>query len=161
MKKTFKGPKVAVRRRGKKWEHENKRYGTLHEACIVQSVKQLGQGLDIPGFSFLQQQEMFLFCKVSIPALGSTQPLIQLVTGFLHRWVKRMKCEAHHSPSSNVDVENAWGCSFTPPQTSAACTGTLFRAPAEGTCEVRRRIFGVTGKWLSRQELRLLCYNII
>jgi len=68
-----------------------------------------------------------------------------------------MKCEGHHSPSSSVDVKNAWACTFTPPQTSAACTGTLFRAPAEGTCEVRGLIFGRTGKWLSRQELRLSC----
>ena len=68
-----------------------------------------------------------------------------------------MKCEGHHSPSSSVDVKNAWACTFTPPQTSAACTQTLFRAPAEGTCEVRSRIFGGTGKWLSPQELRLSC----
>ena len=47
-----------------------------------------------------------------------------------------MKCEADHSPSSSADVKKEWSCTFTPPQAFVACLGTLYRAPAEGTCEV-------------------------
>jgi hypothetical protein len=45
---------------------------------------------------------------VSSPALGPTQPPIQLVSGALSLEVKRPGREAEHSPPSNAEVNNAW-----------------------------------------------------
>ena len=90
-----------------------------------------------------------------MPVLGSTQHLVQVVSSPVSK-----ECEVWGwklSLSSSADVKNEWICTFTPPQNFVAWTGTLFRAPVEGTCEVRSCIFGRTRKWRSRQELRLLC----
>ena len=69
---------------------------------------------------------MYFFCKASIPALGSTQSLIYLVTGFLDWWVKCGKREADHSPQSSEDIKHEWFCTFTPPQVFITCIRTLY-----------------------------------
>jgi len=51
----------------------------------------------------------------SRPALGSTQPPIQWVTGTLTVGLKGTEREADHSPPSSVEVNNAWRYTSTPP----------------------------------------------
>jgi hypothetical protein len=46
----------------------------------------------------------------SRPAVGSTQPPIQWVTG-----LKRQGREADHSPSASADVKKMWIYASTPP----------------------------------------------
>jgi hypothetical protein len=46
-----------------------------------------------------------LFATASRPALGSTQPRIQSVPGALYLVVKRLGCEADHSPPSGAEVK--------------------------------------------------------
>jgi hypothetical protein len=48
---------------------------------------------------------IILFTTASRPALGPTQPPIQLVQGTLSLGVKRPKREADHSPSSSAEVK--------------------------------------------------------
>jgi len=47
----------------------------------------------------------FLFATSSRPALGTTQPPIQLVSGALTPGL-----EADHQPPSSADVKNEWSC---------------------------------------------------
>lgn len=44
------------------------------------------------------------------PALGSTQPSVQLAPGTLSSAVKRLGCEADCSPPSGVEIKNMWSC---------------------------------------------------
>jgi hypothetical protein len=57
---------------------------------------------------------IFLFTTPSRTALGHTQPPIQWVPGDLSLGVKRRGREAHHSPQSNAEVQNAWSYTSTP-----------------------------------------------
>jgi hypothetical protein len=43
---------------------------------------------------------------MSIPALGTTQPQIQWITGVVTPEIKRQELEADHSPSFSADVKN-------------------------------------------------------
>jgi hypothetical protein len=49
---------------------------------------------------------MFLFSKMSRPALGPTQPHIQWVTKSVYPGVKRPAREADHSPPPTGEVKN-------------------------------------------------------
>jgi len=55
-------------------------------------------------FGSQQGQEILLFYKVSIPALGFTCPFPQVTT---------IGCDVYHSHSSSAEVKNAWGCTST------------------------------------------------
>jgi hypothetical protein len=57
----------------------------------------------------------FLFSTVSRPALGSTQPPIQLVPGALSHRVKRQGRETDHSPAANAEVKKMPIYTHTPP----------------------------------------------
>jgi hypothetical protein len=57
----------------------------------------------------------FLFSTSSRPALGSTQPPIQLVPGALSLGVKRSGRETDHSPPANVEFEKMWIYTSTVP----------------------------------------------
>jgi hypothetical protein len=50
---------------------------------------------------------IFLFTTASRPALGPTQPPIQLVPGVLFLEVKRQGREADHSPPSSAEVKES------------------------------------------------------
>jgi hypothetical protein len=50
----------------------------------------------------------FLSSTSSRPALGPTQPHIQLVPGALSPGVKRPGREADHSPPTSAEVKNTW-----------------------------------------------------
>jgi hypothetical protein len=51
---------------------------------------------------------IFLFSTSSRPALRSTQPHIQCVTGALSPGVKRPGREIGHSPPASADVKKIW-----------------------------------------------------
>jgi hypothetical protein len=57
----------------------------------------------------------FLFFKSCRPALGSTQPPIQLVTAALSPEIKRPGREADHSLSTSAEVKKMWIYKSTPP----------------------------------------------
>jgi hypothetical protein len=50
----------------------------------------------------------FLFSMSSGPALGSTEPSIQRVSGALSPGVKRPVREADHSPPTSAEVKKMW-----------------------------------------------------
>jgi hypothetical protein len=52
---------------------------------------------------------------LSRPALGSTQPPIQWVTGGSFPGVKRPGREADHSPPTSAEVKKMWIYTSTPP----------------------------------------------
>jgi hypothetical protein len=56
----------------------------------------------------------FFFATASRPALGPTQPRMQLVRKTLSRGVKQPGREADHPPLSGIEVKNAWSYTFTP-----------------------------------------------
>jgi hypothetical protein len=75
----------------------------------------LGYVLNDRGFQSLQGLGIFLFITSSRPALWSTQPPIQWVTGALSLGIKRPGREADHSPPSSSEVKNSWNYTSTPP----------------------------------------------
>jgi hypothetical protein len=62
----------------------------------------------------------FLFSTSSRPALGSTQPPIQRVSGALSPGVKRPGREAGHSPPASAEVKKMWIYTSTAPYTFMA-----------------------------------------
>jgi hypothetical protein len=66
-----------------------------------------GHGLDDRGVGVLSpgRGKNFLFSRSSRPALGPTQPPIQRVLGTLSPGVKRLGCEADHSPPASAEVK--------------------------------------------------------
>jgi len=58
-------------------------------------------------FDSPEGQEIF-FSRVSRPAMGPTQPSIQLVSGALFREVKRLASEACDSPPFSAEVMNVF-----------------------------------------------------
>jgi hypothetical protein len=52
--------------------------------------------------------KIFLLSKSSRPALASTQPLIQWVSGALSPGVKQLGREVDHSPPASAKVKNMW-----------------------------------------------------
>jgi hypothetical protein len=75
----------------------------------------LGYGLDDRRFESRQGLGIFLFTTASRPALGPTEPPIQLVAGVLSLWVKQVGLKADYSHPSSAEVKNAWRYTFTPP----------------------------------------------
>jgi hypothetical protein len=72
-------------------------------------------GLHDRGFECRKGLGISLFTTAPWPALGLTQPPIQWVPANLSLGVKRPGREAHHSPPSSAEVENAWSSTSTPP----------------------------------------------
>jgi hypothetical protein len=66
------------------------------------------------GFESRQRPGIFFFTTASRPALGPTQPPVQLVPGALSLGVKRPGREHDHSPPSSAEVKNAWSYTSTP-----------------------------------------------
>ena len=61
-----------------------------------------------------QGQGVFIFSKISRPALGSTQPPIQSVPGTVPTG-KQSGLHVDHLPSYSTEVKNEWIYSSTPP----------------------------------------------
>jgi len=64
---------------------------------------------------------IFFLATGSRPALGPTQPPIQLVPGALSVAVKRPGRETDRSPPSSAEVMNAWSYTSTPNTSSWRC----------------------------------------
>jgi hypothetical protein len=75
-------------------------------------------GLDDRASIHSRGRHFFLLATASKPALGSTHPPIQWVTGALTPAVKRPGPETAHSPPSSAEV-NAWNCISTSTDTSS------------------------------------------
>jgi len=58
---------------------------------------------------------IFLVTTASRPALGPTQPPIQLVLGALSLGVKQSGHETDHSPPYSTEFQNAWSYITIPP----------------------------------------------
>jgi hypothetical protein len=85
-------------------------------ASIASSYELDGRG-SIPGSG----KRFFFYSTPSRPALGPTQPPIQLVSG-----VKRSGLEANHLPRSSVEIKN--GGAMPPlPHTSSWRSAELFK----------------------------------
>jgi hypothetical protein len=65
----------------------------------------------------------------SRPALGPTQPPIQLIPAAVSLGVKRLGREADHSPPSSTEVKNAWSYTSTLP---IRLHGVMLRKKAQG-----------------------------
>jgi hypothetical protein len=78
----------------------------------------LGYGLDDRG-SIPAGLGILLSTTAFKPALGPTQPPIQLVPGALSLEVKRPGCEADHSPPSSAEVKECVELYFHTPNTSS------------------------------------------
>ena len=61
-----------------------------------------------------KKQEIFLFSKVSTPAMRPTPLHIQWVPGVVFSRIWQLGCEADHSPPSNAKVKNGWSYTTTP-----------------------------------------------
>jgi hypothetical protein len=59
--------------------------------------------------------KQFLFSTSPKPALGPTQPPIQLVSGALSPGIKRPGREADRSPLTSAEVKKMWVYTSTPP----------------------------------------------
>jgi len=57
--------------------------------------------------------ELFVFATAYRPALGSTQPPIQWLTGALTPGAKRPLYESDHSPTPSAAVMNTWSYTST------------------------------------------------
>jgi hypothetical protein len=71
----------------------------------------------------------FSFSKTSRPALGLSQPPVQLVSGVLIVGVKQLGYEVDHSPPSSAEVKNEWSCTSVPPYAFMACRGNTLPVP--------------------------------
>jgi hypothetical protein len=69
-----------------------------------------GVGVPSPG-----RVKNFVFSTSSTPALRSTQPPIQWVSGAPSSGVKRQGREADHSPAASAEVKKRWIYTSTPP----------------------------------------------
>jgi hypothetical protein len=76
--------------------------------------KRLCYVLESPGFKSRQEQEIFLFSKLSRLALGATPLSVQKVLGFYVVGVKHRGRESCHSLPSSAEVKNEWSCTSTP-----------------------------------------------
>jgi hypothetical protein len=66
------------------------------------------------GYSGPCRGKIFLLFTSSRPALGPTNPTIQLVPGALSPGVKRQRHEVDHLPPTSAVVKNTWICISTP-----------------------------------------------
>jgi len=76
-------------------------------------------------------QQIYLFSKSSISALGPSQPPIHGVPGVLSeeeggegQWGRTVKLTTHLHPAPSF--KDQWNCISTPPYAFAACIGTAF-----------------------------------
>jgi hypothetical protein len=74
----------------------------------------MGWTIGVLGFDSRRRLGIFLFTTASRTALGPTQPPIHWLSGALSLGVKRLGCEADHSPPSSAYVKNAWSYTSTP-----------------------------------------------
>jgi hypothetical protein len=83
----------------------------------AQSVKRWATGwtIGVLGFDPRRGLGIFLFTTASRTVLVPAQLPIQWIPGVLSLVVKRPGREADHSPSSCVEVKNAWRYTLTPP----------------------------------------------
>jgi hypothetical protein len=72
-----------------------------------------------PGFDFRQEQETFTLSITPTTSLGLTQPPIQWILGCFPG-VKRLWCEADHSPPSSAELQKG-KVIYTPPYVFMAC----------------------------------------
>jgi hypothetical protein len=77
----------------------NNKISTFHIGIVM------GYGLDGRGL-IPTRGKIFLLSIATRPALGPSQPSIQLVLGVLSLRVKWQGHEADHSPPSNTEVKN-------------------------------------------------------
>ena len=71
------------------------------------------------------RDKLFLSSKVSVPALGHTQPAIQwLPASFFGSKADGEVRQSPPSASSIADVKNEWSYTSSPLYTFLACTGT-------------------------------------
>jgi hypothetical protein len=75
-------------------------------------------------FRILGRQEIFLFSKPFIPALGPTQPPLQWLQGTLFREVKSPRCGANHSPRLVPRLRMSGTVPPLPQYPFMVCTGT-------------------------------------
>jgi hypothetical protein len=74
-----------------------------------------GYGLDDRGIGVRVTVGSRIFSTSSRPAQGPTQPPIQWVPGALFPGVKRLGCEADHSPPASAKVKKMRIYTSTPP----------------------------------------------
>jgi hypothetical protein len=67
----------------------------------------MGLMIEESEFESRQEQEIFLFSKLSALALEPTWPDIQCMQGALSSWVKYSGHEVDFLPSSSAEVRNA------------------------------------------------------
>ena len=79
-------------------------------------------------FPSRQGQDIFLFSNASLPALGSTESLIQCVMESLSPVLKRPSHGAEHSPISSAEGQNEWS-SISTPHVFMAYIGTHLPLP--------------------------------
>jgi hypothetical protein len=89
----------------------------LHPTFLRYTAISIG----VLGFDSRRRLGIFLFTTASRSALGPTQPPIQWVPGTLSLGVKRPGREAHHSPPSSAEVNNAWCYNPLPQYIMAWC----------------------------------------
>jgi hypothetical protein len=85
---------------------------TLCRHLAQLTTKNGGWTIGVLGFDSRQGLGIFLFDTASRPALGPTQPPIQLVRGALSLRVKRPGHITEHSPPSSAEVKE---CGAIPP----------------------------------------------
>jgi hypothetical protein len=72
-------------------------------------------GLDDRRFESRQGLGIFLFTTACRPALEPTKRPNQRVPGAFSLGLKRLGCEADHSPPFGAEVKNVWSYTSTPP----------------------------------------------
>jgi hypothetical protein len=79
----------------------------LQQHCVNKNSenKVTGTIVVLTLYNYIILVQNFLLFTSSRPALGSTQPRIQWVPGFLFLGVKRPGREADHSPPTNTEVK--------------------------------------------------------
>jgi hypothetical protein len=86
---------------------------TIQRDGVVSMVT--GYGLDLQGVGVRVPLGSRIFSTSFRPAVGSTQPLIQWVSGAIYLGVKRSGREADHSPPTSAKVKKIWIYTSTPP----------------------------------------------
>jgi hypothetical protein len=98
--------------------HRREAWKQLFITCLSQSLKIAHSIINIrgwPGLDSRQEQNIFLLASVYRPALGPTQPPIQLVPGALSPVVKRPGRQTDHSPPSSAEAKKEWSYDSTSP----------------------------------------------
>jgi len=75
--------------------------------------------MENPGLESRYRQHIFLFCKISTPALRKTPPTIHECQGSFPE-VKQLRHEGGHLPTPCADIKSEWSYTSTPPYTFIA-----------------------------------------